>query len=173
MTRFEKIDVWFKWFGAFVAVVGIIFYFVDKKIDRDLSRETNSFSLIDAYYSDDVFKARRTLQSFWAENAEAVSVLKDEKLTKRAVAAILTRKINTHPNKSRLIEAISEHVGFFDRLSVCIDNDVCSDTSLEKNFCEIGSQVNSQYGAYIERGNRLAGSRLLGEGLAKFLGRCS
>jgi len=173
MTQFEKIDVWFKWFGAFVAVIGIIFYFVDKKLDRDLSRETRSFDLIEAYYSGDVLKARRTLQSFWVENSEEFAPLVNQAVTKRALATVLTLKIDQAENRPELVEAVGLHVGFFDQMHVCIKNDVCAATSLEQNFCEIVERVNNQYGGFVDRINRLSGSNLMGDGMRKFLRRCA
>lgn len=172
MTQFERIDIWFKWFGAIVAVVGIIFYFVDKKLDRDLSREARSFDLIEAYYSGDVLKARRSLQNFWAKNSEDFALVASQSVTTRALATILSAKIDQAGNRGDLVEAIGLHVGFFDQIHVCIKNEVCAATSLEQNFCEIAERVNNQYEGYVERINRLSGSSLMGDGLRQFVRSC-
>ena len=177
MTQFKKIDVWFKWFGAFVAVIGIVFYFVDKKLDRDLSRETRSFNLTEAYYSGDVLKVRRTLQNFWVTNSEEFAPVANQAVTKRALATVLTEtgalKIGQAENRPELVEAVGLHMGFFDQMHVCIKNDVCAATSSKQSFCEIAKRVNNQYGGFVERINRLSGSNLMGDGLRQFVKRCA
>lgn len=167
------IELGLKVIATLIALFGVGKYFFDLSLDRQLSAKAAALERINRLSAGDVDAARNILFQFWLENAQVVTLLREQSVTERAYTNFIITAFDGAENRLDLIQSIYSLSQHYDDVFFCLDSSLCDSGMMLEYYCPRVSVTYRAYGPIIQTLRDQSGYSSFGAGIQALSELCA